>query len=246
MSFEGEGAHAFRILRASKNRFGATDEIGVFEMTGGGLSEVANPSALFLAGRDGASAGRGGVRRRRRRAAGAGRNPGAGRALDARHAAPRRGRLGFEPAGDDPRGAGGAWRPQARPVRRLSQCRGRAAGSPSRPPISPPRRRSSPRWSASACRMTPSISARSRSRARCGAVGHSGLAPEGGGQARLQAAPSRRRPLRARRKRRALTLTSGRLGGEPGRRNRGRGRCRTKTAKRGDEPEGLGYKAATR
>ena len=57
MSFEGEGAHAFRILRASKNRFGATDEIGVFEMTGAGLAEVANPSALFLAGRDGASPG---------------------------------------------------------------------------------------------------------------------------------------------------------------------------------------------
>ena len=52
MSFEGEGAHAFRVLRASKNRFGATDEIGVFEMTGLGLAEVANPSALFLAGRD--------------------------------------------------------------------------------------------------------------------------------------------------------------------------------------------------
>ena len=52
MSFEGEGAHAFRLLRASKNRFGATDEIGVFEMTGAGLAEVANPSALFLAGRD--------------------------------------------------------------------------------------------------------------------------------------------------------------------------------------------------
>jgi DNA repair protein RadA/Sms len=57
MSFEGEGAHAFRILRAAKNRFGATDEIGVFEMTGEGLSEVANPSALFLAGRDAASPG---------------------------------------------------------------------------------------------------------------------------------------------------------------------------------------------
>src|ERR1700688_789630 len=57
MSFEGDGAHAFRILRASKNRFGATDEIGVFEMTGAGLAEVANPSALFLAGRDGASPG---------------------------------------------------------------------------------------------------------------------------------------------------------------------------------------------
>jgi DNA repair protein RadA/Sms len=57
LSFEGEGAHAFRLLRASKNRFGATDEIGVFEMTGGGLAEVANPSALFLAGRDGAAPG---------------------------------------------------------------------------------------------------------------------------------------------------------------------------------------------
>ncbi len=52
LSFEGEGGHAFRILRAQKNRFGATDEIGVFEMTGMGLSEVTNPSALFLAGRD--------------------------------------------------------------------------------------------------------------------------------------------------------------------------------------------------
>src|SRR5262249_45456832 len=46
--FEGEGGHHFRILRAVKNRFGPTDEIGVFEMTGGGLGEVANPSALFL------------------------------------------------------------------------------------------------------------------------------------------------------------------------------------------------------
>mgnify|MGYP001765391415 FL=1 len=52
VSFEGEGGHHFRILRAVKNRFGPTDEIGVFEMTGRGLSEVANPSALFLSGRD--------------------------------------------------------------------------------------------------------------------------------------------------------------------------------------------------
>jgi len=57
LSFEGEGAHAFRLLRATKNRFGATDEVGVFEMTGAGLAEVANPSALFLAGRDGAAPG---------------------------------------------------------------------------------------------------------------------------------------------------------------------------------------------
>ncbi|MCW2273951.1 DNA repair protein RadA [Rhodoblastus acidophilus] len=56
-SFEGDGSHHFRILRNVKNRFGPTDEIGVFEMTGGGLTEVANPSALFLAGRDGSAAG---------------------------------------------------------------------------------------------------------------------------------------------------------------------------------------------
>ena len=49
--FEGERGHHFRILRAVKNRFGATDEIGVFEMTGTGLAEVANPSALFLGDR---------------------------------------------------------------------------------------------------------------------------------------------------------------------------------------------------
>ncbi len=51
--FEGERGHQFRILRAVKNRFGATDEIGVFEMTEGGLMEVMNPSALFLAERRG-------------------------------------------------------------------------------------------------------------------------------------------------------------------------------------------------
>ncbi|MBE0553931.1 MAG: DNA repair protein RadA [Rhodobacteraceae bacterium] len=49
--FEGERGHQFRILRAVKNRFGPADEIGVFEMTGGGLREVTNPSALFLSER---------------------------------------------------------------------------------------------------------------------------------------------------------------------------------------------------
>ncbi len=49
--FEGDRGHQFRILRAVKNRFGATDEIGVFEMSERGLVEVPNPSALFLAGR---------------------------------------------------------------------------------------------------------------------------------------------------------------------------------------------------
>ncbi|AHJ64715.1 DNA repair protein RadA [Granulibacter bethesdensis] len=55
--FEGDRGHQFRILRGVKNRFGATDEIGVFEMTDLGLSEVANPSALFLAERRGNIAG---------------------------------------------------------------------------------------------------------------------------------------------------------------------------------------------
>ena len=48
LSFEGERSHQYRILRALKNRFGGTEEIGVFAMEGQGLSEVPNPSALFL------------------------------------------------------------------------------------------------------------------------------------------------------------------------------------------------------
>lgn len=49
--FEGDSGHSFRILRAVKNRFGSTNEIGVFEMKDTGLSPVANPSELFLAER---------------------------------------------------------------------------------------------------------------------------------------------------------------------------------------------------
>jgi DNA repair protein RadA/Sms len=52
LSFEGLSGHQFRILRAVKNRFGPTDEIGVFEMREVGLKEVANPSALFLSDRE--------------------------------------------------------------------------------------------------------------------------------------------------------------------------------------------------
>ena len=55
--FEGERGHQFRLLRSVKNRFGATDEIGVFEMTDNGLSEVSNPSSLFLANRQGEVSG---------------------------------------------------------------------------------------------------------------------------------------------------------------------------------------------
>jgi DNA repair protein RadA/Sms len=49
--FEGDKGHSYRILRAVKNRFGSTNEIGVFEMKDSGLEEVANPSELFLAER---------------------------------------------------------------------------------------------------------------------------------------------------------------------------------------------------
>ncbi len=52
LSFEGERSHQYRILRAIKNRFGGTDEIGVFAMVEEGLAEVSNPSALFLTQRE--------------------------------------------------------------------------------------------------------------------------------------------------------------------------------------------------
>lgn len=55
--FEGDRGHAYRILRTVKNRFGATDEIGVFSMGDSGLAEVNNPSALFLSGRQQAVSG---------------------------------------------------------------------------------------------------------------------------------------------------------------------------------------------
>ena len=55
--FEGDRNHVFRILRAVKNRFGSTNEIGVFEMNEKGLVEVTNPSALFLSERPGNASG---------------------------------------------------------------------------------------------------------------------------------------------------------------------------------------------
>ena len=55
--FEGDRGHAYRILRAVKNRFGATDEIGVFEMASEGLRQVSNPSELFLGDREASSPG---------------------------------------------------------------------------------------------------------------------------------------------------------------------------------------------
>lgn len=52
LQFEGERSHSYRILRAQKNRFGSTNEIGIFEMHDDGLREVANPSEIFLSERD--------------------------------------------------------------------------------------------------------------------------------------------------------------------------------------------------
>jgi DNA repair protein RadA/Sms len=57
LSFEGERHHALRLLRAVKHRFGSTDELGLFEMTGTGLTGVPDPSKLFLADRRAGVAG---------------------------------------------------------------------------------------------------------------------------------------------------------------------------------------------
>ena len=79
--FEGESGHSFRILRAVKNRFGSTNEIGVFEMKEAGLKEVTNPSEIFL---DGETVGSAGVCRslqHGRNAADLGRTPVSGQPL---------------------------------------------------------------------------------------------------------------------------------------------------------------------
>jgi len=55
--FEGDKSHIFRILRAVKNRFGPTNEIGVFEMNEKGLTQVPNPSAVFLSERSAVAPG---------------------------------------------------------------------------------------------------------------------------------------------------------------------------------------------
>ncbi|MDP4174041.1 MAG: DNA repair protein RadA [Bacteroidota bacterium] len=57
LQFEGERNHSYRILRAQKNRFGSTNEIGIFEMHDNGLTEVSNPSEIFLSERDHQSTG---------------------------------------------------------------------------------------------------------------------------------------------------------------------------------------------
>ncbi len=168
LSFEGEGSQQFRILRAVKNRFGPTDEIGVFEMTGLGLREVSNPSELFLSERDLGSPGTAvfaGIEGTRPRAGGI---AGAGGADHARHPPPRRGGLGSEPAVDGAGGAGGALRRETLRLRRLSERRGRPAhpGAGGRPCRR--RRAGVVAGQCAAANGTPSISARYRYRAQYG------------------------------------------------------------------------------
>ena len=133
--FEGEGGHHFRILRAVKNRFGADRRDRRVRNVGQGPARSRQPVGTVPRRAQRQGAGRGGVRRHGGHAAGAGRDPGAGRALAARHAAPRRRRLGFAAARDGARGARSALRRALRHARRLSQCRRRLPHHPSRPPI---------------------------------------------------------------------------------------------------------------
>ena len=132
LGFEGERSHQYRILRAAKNRFGGTDEIGVFAMEGGGLIEVPNPSALFLTQRGEPVSGTSVF------PALEGTRPVLVeiQALVVRLASgatPRRvgGWMGQRPAGDGPGGTGGALRHQFRDLGSLSERRRRL--SPQRP-----------------------------------------------------------------------------------------------------------------
>ena len=159
--FEGDRGNPFRLLRAIKNRFGATDEIGVFEMADDGLQEVANPSELFPRRSRRRSPRRRRLRRHRGNPPGSRRDPGPGRPIRPRHAAPRCRRLGFEPPVD------GARRARC-PLRRLtsqpttSTSTSQAASkSPNQPPIWPPPQPSCRRFPAPRCRKIMSISAKS-------------------------------------------------------------------------------------
>ena len=165
--FEGERGHQFRILRAVKNRFGPANEIGVFEMAEAGLVPVPNPSALFLADREEGVAGSAVFAGMEGTPPAPGRDPGPGRTQRPRHAAPRRRRLGRQPAGHAAGRARGALRPCDEHARRLSQRRRWACGCRSRRPTWRWRRRSSPPSSAIRRRPRPCSSARSGSPARC-------------------------------------------------------------------------------
>jgi DNA repair protein RadA/Sms len=168
MSFEGDGGHHFRILRSVKNRFGPTDEIGVFEMTGKGLREVPNPSELFLGGARSRRAGNRRLRRHGGHAAGAG--------AKSRHWSPprRSARRAARWSAGTPSGSPWCWRcsmPAAASGWAANDVYLNVAGGlriASRRRTSQSRRRSSPRCRGPCCRRTPSISARSACRAPFG------------------------------------------------------------------------------
>ena len=86
--FEGDRNHIFRILRAVKNRFGSTNEIGVFEMKDKGLDEVANPSAVFLSERPTGARGIGGDSQHGRHPSDSGRASSPGQRHEFRNTAP--------------------------------------------------------------------------------------------------------------------------------------------------------------
>ena len=117
--FEGDRGHQYRILRAVKNRFGPTDEIGVFEMSDGGLKEVTNPSKLFMGTSDRPTPGTAifaGMEGTRPLAHG---SAGPRLALAAGHAAAHHRGLGFQPPVDDSRRARSPRRRHHRRQRRL-------------------------------------------------------------------------------------------------------------------------------
>ena len=160
LQFEGDRYRFLRVLRAVKNRFGSTNEIGIFEMTDAGLSPVADPSAAFSSGqplgpRLRAAAGDRGD------AADPGRGAGAGRRERLGHAAPRRDRLRPQPAGDDPGGARPARRRRRSPPATSSSTWPAACGSTSRRPTWPSPWRSCPRCADSRPRTASRASARS-------------------------------------------------------------------------------------
>ena len=134
--FEGERERSYRTLRALKNRFGATSEVGVFEMRSGGLVEVEDPSARFVAEATGAP-GSVVLCRDGGHASAAGRGPGARRPDRGRATAPRRQRDRPQSPGD---GAGGARpaTPGFRSDRPMSSSMSPAAFASTSPgPISP-------------------------------------------------------------------------------------------------------------
>ena len=142
--FEGERERSFRTLRALKNRFGATSEVGVFEMRSGGLVEVARPlGAVRRRGERRARLGR--ALRDGGDAAAAGRGPGAGRPDRGRAAAAGRHRDRPQPAGDGPRGPRPPRRAVAGGAPTSSSTSPAACGSTSRAPTSRWRWRSHPR-----------------------------------------------------------------------------------------------------